>query len=322
MKKKKLLIVGAGNVGERVAQVLRGQAQVFTTHRQRGSRAHPPRPAVAPQRRALVLNLDHPRGVQVLKKQHWDAVIHLAPPPAVGQGDPRTQRLLRALVGAARSQRAAAGPTNLPPRAVQRRFSFVYVSTSGVYGDCGGAWVSENRAPHPQSPRAQRRWHAERQIATTAKRQQWRATVLRAPGIYDAAHLPLQRLRLQLPAVCAEEDSYSNHIHADDLARCCVAALRSRRTFRVYNASDNSQLKMGDWFDQLADTFGLPRPPRLPRAQVQTQVSALLWSFMRESRRLNNQRLQRELKVTLRWPTVSEFLRQAPLRPVNEVNSN
>lgn len=240
----------------------------------------------------IVGDLDRPRGLRALSARQIDAVIHLAPPPNAGSRDTRTRHLLKAIV--------PKHPT---------RLQFVYVSTTGVYGDCAGAWIDESQAPHPQSARALRRVDAERQIARRARRNDWHAAVLRAPGIYDAQRLPIERLQAGTPAFIAADDVYTNHVHSDDLAAMCVAALRSRRRWRVYHACDDTMLRMGDYFDLVADTFGLLRPPRLARDEVARRVSALTWSFMRESRRLRNDRIKRELGVRLRHPTVVGFLR-------------
>jgi len=129
---------------------------------------------------------------------------------------------------------------------------------------------------------------------------------LRAPGIYSAERLPLQRLREGTPALQADEDSYTNHVHADDLARMAVAALSFGAPGRLYNASDDSVLKMGDYFDLVADRFGLPRPPRVSRAEAAQRIAPNLLSFMGESRRLSNHRIKRELRLKLRYPTVGD----------------
>jgi nucleoside-diphosphate-sugar epimerase len=131
-----------------------------------------------------------------------------------------------------------------------------------------------------------------------------RVSILRAPGIYASDRLPLERLRCGLPVFAAGEDSYSNHIHADDLAHACVAALTRGAANRIYNASDDSELPMGDWYDRLADAFDLPRPARLSRAAAQGVLPPVVLSFMNESRRLDNGRLIRELKLRLRYPTI------------------
>ena len=218
-------------------------------------------------------------------------MLHFAPPPNAGARDTRTQNLIAAL-----------SRGTLPKR-------LIYISTSSVYGDCAGALVSETHPLHPQSERAQRRADAEQQIRGWAKRNPVNASILRVPGIYAADRLPLDRLHAGIPAILEDEDSYTNHIHANDLAHIVVAALRHAKPNRVYHASDDSKLKMGDYFDLVADACGLPHPPRLARAEVQRTVSPMLWSFMNESRRLTNQRMKQELKTMLCYPTVNGALK-------------
>ena len=220
-----------------------------------------------------------------------DTVLHFAPPPNTGAHDLRTRNLLGTLTRG-----------RLPKR-------IVYISTSGVYGDCGGAWVNETHPLRARNARALRRVDAEMQIRNWAKRNRVQASILRVPGIYAADRLPLSRLRQGTPAIIDSEDSYTNHIHADDLARITVAAMCNGKPCRVYHTSDDSHLKMGEYFDQVADAFGLPRTPRVSRAEAQLVLSPMLLSFMNESRRLTNTRMKLELKVTLRYPTVADTLR-------------
>jgi nucleoside-diphosphate-sugar epimerase len=187
----------------------------------------------------------------------------------------------------------------------------VYASTSGVYGDCGGARFDETRAVEATTDRARRRVDAEAQLRWFGRRSGARVTVLRIPGIYAAdrpgGH-PRERLARGTPVLATADDVYTNHIHADDLARACVAALHRGAPQRVLHASDDSELKMGDYFDLAADLCGLPRPRRITRAEAAGQLSPMLLSFMSESRRLDNQRLKRELRLRLRYPTVREGL--------------
>ena len=205
-------------------------------------------------------------------------------------GDTRTRNLLSAL------------SRSTPPK------HLIYISTSGVYGDCGGAQVSETHPLNPQTARAQLRVDAEQQIRNWAKHHGVHASILRVPGIYAADRLPLDRLRAGTSVIVTEQDNYTNHIHADDLARCIVAAMRHAKPNRVVHTSDDSDLKMGEYFDVVADAFGLPRPPRLPRSEIERAVSPMMWSFMNESRRLTNERMKRELRVKLRYPTVADTL--------------
>ncbi|CAN7336520.1 SDR family oxidoreductase [Acidovorax sp. LjRoot66] len=299
-RRERLLIVGCGDVGQRVVRQLQAPgaaaprvrvlALTSSPDRVQGLRAR----GITP----LLGNLDNAATLRRLSGVAT-RVMHLAPPPGEGAGsgswwrDPRTVALARAL--RLRSQPA----------------SLVYASTSGVYGDCQGALVPETRALAPATPRAQRRVSAERAVRHLG-RAGVRASILRIPGIYApdrAGGTPEARLRKGTPVLVAEDDVYTNHIHADDLARACLRALWKGRPQRIYNVSDESHLKMGDYFDLAADLYGLPRPPRLPRSTAQTELPVVLLSFMSESRRLDNRRMLQELGLRLRYPSVAEGLR-------------
>lgn len=281
-----LLIVGCGDVLRRALPTLVRRWRVIALMRRRD-------PALdAFGIRQIVGDLDDRRRLRRLAGIA-DAVIHGAPPPAEGSGDPRTTRLIAAL------QRGRSLPRCI-----------VYISTSGVYGDCGGALVDETRPPVAQSARAARRVDAERRLRRFAAGG-CRAVILRAPGIYAADRLPLDRLRRGLPLLAAGEDSHTNHIHAEDLAAACVRALHRGGNGRCFNISDDSALAMGDWFDLLADSFELPRAPRVGRAEAERTLPPMQWSFMRESRRLDNQRMKRELGLRLRYPDVNAGIADA-----------
>jgi nucleoside-diphosphate-sugar epimerase len=287
VKKRRLLIVGCGDVVRRALPVLTRRWRVYALVRS----ADPALSAVGVTQ--IVGDLDQPMTLSRLRGLA-QAVLHSAPPPGEGEGDPRTKRLL-ATLGRSRSLAR----------------SLTYISTTGVYGDCAGALVPETRPLAAKSPRARRRVAAETLLRHTACRWGMRVSILRAPGIYAAERLPLERIRRGDPVLVATEDSYTNHIHADDLARACVAALERGRANRAYNISDDSDLPMGDWFDKLADAFGLPHPPRVSRAEIKTMLSPLLLSFMGESRRLVNTRMKRELKLKLHYPTVDDGIKSA-----------
>jgi nucleoside-diphosphate-sugar epimerase len=222
-----------------------------------------------------------------------DAVLHLAPPPSSGAGDPRTRALVNALARGGRVR------------------TLVYGSTTGVYGDAGGACFDETRAVAPSSDRARRRVDAEAQLRSFGRRSGVRVSILRIPGIYAidrAGGHPRERLSRGTPALVDADDVYTNHIHADDLARACIAALLRGLPQRVVHASDDTDLKMGQYFDLAADLCGLPRPPRITREEARQRLSPMLLSFMSESRRLRNDRLKRELRLVLRYPTVQQGL--------------
>jgi len=282
---KRILIVGSGDIALRVASLLRGRCQLFGLARSPERFAGLRAAGITP----LMGDLDDRASLARIAGLA-DCVLHFAPPPNQGKRDTRTRNLLAAL-----------SRETLPQR-------LIYISTSGVYGDCGGAHVSEAHPLNAHTARAQRRVDAEQQVRGWARRNGVASAILRVSGIYAANRLPLERLRAGTAAIVASEDGYTNHIHADDLARVVLAALRKGKPNRVYHASDDSEMKMGDYFDSVADAFGMALPPRLPRAEVERSVSPALWSFMNESRRLTNARMKRELKVKLRYPTVTDAL--------------
>jgi len=127
--------------------------------------------------------------------------------------------------------------------------------------------------------------------------------LLRVPGIYAEGRLPLDRIKHGTPVLTPDDDVFTNHIQADDLARAAVAALFHARPNRAYNVTDDSEMKMGGWFDTVADAFHLPRPPRVTWEEAEQRIAPMLLSFMSESRRLVNDRMKRELRVRLVYPT-------------------
>lgn len=276
-----LLIVGCGDIAHRTIPLLKNHYRIHALIRNDMQRDTLRAQGVTP----ILGDLDDRASLSRLAGLA-DAVLHLAPPPNTGMKDTRTSHLLSAL-----------SRGKLPGR-------LAYISTSGVYGDCGGEYVNETHRLNPQSVRAKLRVSAENQIRAWARRTQVSASILRVSGIYAADRLPLERLRSGTPTVAAEEDSYTNLIHADDLARIIVAALNRGKPNRVYHASDDSEMKMGDYFDAVADARCMSRPPRISRAEVQRVLPESLLSFMNESRRLKNARIKQELKVKLLYPFV------------------
>ena len=296
-----LLIVGCGDVGLRVLRLLgpHWRVHVLTST-----------PARLPQLRQagavpLVGNLDEPASLGRLGGLA-ERVLHLAPPPSEGETDPRTAALVRALWRGGRTRH------------------LVYGSTSGVYGDCAGARIDETRRVAPATARARRRVDAEARLRHFGRATGCTVTVLRIPGIYALDRPggdPRERLRRGLPVLHARDDVHTNHVHADDLARACVAALLRGRPQRIVHACDEGGLRMGEHYDRVADLSGLPRPPRVGREEALERLGPMAMSFLGESRQLANDRLVRELRVRLRYPTVEQALRapqpgaSTPTRP-------
>jgi nucleoside-diphosphate-sugar epimerase len=268
---KRLLIAGFGDIARRALHRLERRFDV------------------ARLSRAYGFDLDQPGTLAFPAAQ---ALLHCAPPPGQGTSDPRTANLLAAL------EKSRILPTRM-----------VYVSTSGVYGDCAGERVDESRPAAPQTNRARRRLDAERRLTEWAASRRVALVVLRAPGIYAADRLPLERIRAGTPVLRPEDDVYTNHIHAEDLALIACRALEDDAPAGVYNAVDDTELRMGQWFDLVAHAYALPRPPRVSMQRAKEMMAPSLLSFMMESRRLDNRRLKNLLGVRLRYPTVHEGLK-------------
>jgi nucleoside-diphosphate-sugar epimerase len=283
---QKLLIVGCGDVARRTLPRLLGHYRVFALLRDPTQFAFWRARGACP----LLADLDRASSLRRIGGLA-DIVLHFAPPPERGTVDTRTRRLLAAL------NRGKSLPQRL-----------IYISTSGVYGDCAGAHIDEMR---PTSARATRRVDAERQLRRFGLRSGVCVSILRAPGIYATERLPIERLQKGTSVLQVDDDVFTNHIHADDLAMLTCAALRFGRANRCYNASDDSVLKMGDYFDLVAERFGLPRAPRISRSEAQQKMSPLQLSFMSESRRLDNRRIKKELRAKLRYPLVADGVNAA-----------
>ncbi|MFP6558262.1 NAD-dependent epimerase/dehydratase family protein [Paraburkholderia sp. B3] len=343
LRRARILIVGCGDVGLRCAVLLRPRARVFALTSQPARAASLREAGTVP----LVGDLDVRASLARLAGLA-NVVLHLAPPEKSGEDDNRSRHLIAALTarsrsaarpagrphGASRRGMAASPRAALPVRRKARsivpertmgpagrtrirtgRLKLVYASTTGVYGDCEGERIDETRPVRPANARAKRRVAAERVLRRATARGVLTASIARIPGIYAANRLPLARLAKGTPALVERDDVYTSHIHADDLAAIMVRLAAHGRPARVVHASDDSELKMGDYFDRVADAFGLARAPRVSREEAERRLEPMLLSFMRESRRLSNRRLKRELGVRLRYPSVDDFLRTLPPRP-------
>jgi nucleoside-diphosphate-sugar epimerase len=282
--KPRLLIIGCGDVGMRLLPLVRDRFRVFAVTSQASRQAELRAAGAIP----VIANLDHPASLARLSHLA-STIVHLAPPQSEGEKDRRTRNLTAIL----------------PDRA-----TLVYVSTTGVYGNCKGARFDETRPVNPQNLRAKRRVDSEQVLRAWARRSGARLAILRVPGIYAADRLPIERLKKGTPALSAEDDVYTNHIHADDLALIIAATLYRGLPNRVYHAVDDSNMRMGEYFDAVADAFNLPRPPRLPCVELKNLVSPMLLSFMSESRRLTNERMKSELGIRLQYPQVHDALIQ------------
>jgi nucleoside-diphosphate-sugar epimerase len=299
VRKKRLLIIGCGDVVQRALPWLRQRFKVYATARSAEKAQQLHTLGIHP----IIADLDQCQSLARLAGLA-DLIIH-STPPGEGAADLRTRRLLAALARTPRTRNGARGPQN----AILAQRRIVYISTSGVYGDHGGAWIDETSPQLASTGRALRRISAENQLRQWAQNRSAprRVCLLRAPGIYALDRLPTARIARGEPSIIASEDSVSNHIHANDLAHAVCLALFRGLPQRSYNIVDDAPHTMSEWFDQVSDFTALPRVPKLSRPEAQSRLSPTMWSYMNESRRLSNQRAKRELRWRLQHPTTEAF---------------
>jgi nucleoside-diphosphate-sugar epimerase len=278
-------IVGCGYTGLRLAERWLNLARRV---RGFGARAQSIRQIAATGADARPLNLDQPLpGTLDFDGQ---LVYYMVPPAPAADRDGRLENLLERLVGT-------------PQR-------FIYLSTTGVYGDRQGASVDEDTAPRPKTGRAARRLAAENTLRSWADSRAISWTILRVPGIYGPGRLPLERLRRREPAVDPEEAVPSNRIHVEDLVTVCIAAgLTARAHGRIYNVTDGSNDSLAEYLQRVARIGRLPAPPLVSRSEAQTSFSATSLSFLNESRRVDNRRMLEELGVTLAFHDLDAGIR-------------
>ena len=281
----KVFIAGCGYVGWRLIDALPDSADIAVL-------SHSAANTAALQQRGIATvstDLDQCNTITLPPLQH-SSLFYFIPPPSNGGSDPRLQRFLSAI-----------DPGNLPARVI-------LISATGVYGDCGGDWVDEQRPPAPNSDRGRRRLDAEQQLTAWGKQQQIDTIILRVAGIYGPGRLPSTRLEKGLPVLREQESPWSNRIHIDDLIQACLAAAERGTPGHCYNIADGHPSTMTDYFLQVADLLRLPQPERITLQQAREQMSAGMLSYLAESRRLDNRRLREELGVTLRYPTLETGL--------------
>jgi len=288
-----MIIIGCGYVGRAVARyyVERGQSVVGIVRSDDSAAA-----VEATGGRAVQLDLTRdPLDALARLGLRGERVFHFAPPPGDGDGDPLTARLVEVF--------DRGGP---PQR-------LVYIGTTGVYGDCGGAWVNEDWPPRPVASRARRRWDAEQRLRAWSDASGAELVILRVAGIYACDRLPLERIRSGQPVVSADEAPWTNRIHAQDLLAVCIAAMERAPAGGLYNVSDGHPSTMTDYFHRVADAAGLPRPDEIPLAEAPGKVSPGMLSYLAESRRLDNRRMLTELGLTLRYPELAVGLADCDL---------
>lgn len=274
------LIAGCGDIGLRVAEKLRSEGGEVSGIVRTPQKQHA---LTALGAGTLLADLDEPCSVG-----DWPWLFWFAAPRAEGERDQRLRHWLAAQQG--------------------RIDRLIYISTSGVYGDCAGRWIDESEPLKPQAARSVRRVDAEAALHEWAAERGTAAIVLRVPGIYGPGRLPLVRLRASEPLMAMSEAPYSNRVHADDLAMAAILAARRGQAGVAYNIADGDPTTMTDYFLQCARLLGLPAPEQISRSEAQQRFTPAMWSYMEESKRLRIDRAQRELGFVPRYPTLATGL--------------
>jgi len=235
----------------------------------------------------IVLDLDKFTRKQLLPVWSRNSVLfYFAPPPAEGESDTRLHRFLTVL-----------------PEIPQ---CFIQISTTGVYGDTGGARVDESCPVNPHTSRAKRRMDAEHISRVWCTENNVRRVVLRVPAIYGPDRLPLERLRSGEPVICQEHAPIINRIHVDDLVEICFTAAMNTQISGIYNVSDGNSITMTEYLRSVARLAGIDEPREIPLDEAQLSFSPEYLSYLTESRRIDNSRLLREFGLQLRYSNIEQ----------------
>lgn len=286
MISEKLIIIGCGDIGFRVARLALDQG-VTVIAVSRGEKKFPE--ASKAGCTLITANLDSPETFPKLDYQ-GAAVLYAAPPPGGGVIDTRVQNFL-ALIDKGHE------PAKI-----------VYISATSVYGNCGDELVDENRTPNPANHTGRRRLDAEQQFCQWGVGHQVPVVILRVSGIYGPGRVPMQRIINREPLLCAEDAGYTNRIHAADLAQICLAAFDRGVAGDVFNVSDGETGKMNDYFNAITDLLHLPRLPQVSMDEARKVMSPLMFSYMTDSRKIDNRKMLTKLGIKLQYPTMRQGL--------------
>ncbi|MFK5926186.1 MAG: NAD-dependent epimerase/dehydratase family protein [Desulfuromusa sp.] len=282
----KFTIIGCGDIGFRVARELikQGQQVQATIHYEEGT--------IVPQSagiETIVANFDYQEDIPDFSMQ-GQKLFYFMSPQGGGSSDYRMLNFCRKL-----------SPKNCPAK-------IVYISTSGVYGDCGEELVTEENPTNPQTSRAKRRVSAESQLQEQAEKLGFDLVILRVTGIYGPGRLPLSQLKKGHEVLRPEDAPRTNRIHSLDLVVICLAAMERGEAGDIFNVCDGQESSMSEYFMAVADMYALPQPAQLSWSEAEKVMNPLTFSFLKESRRMSNRKLLEKLAIKLRYPTLEEGL--------------
>lgn len=192
------------------------------------------------------------------------------------------------------------------------KLKMVYISTSGVYGNKNGDWVTEETATNPINDRAKRRVSAEQQLLTlSAQNKNIQSLILRVPGIYGPGRLPIEKIKQRGKIISETECGYTNLIHAEDLACICLSAATNGIDKEIYNVSDTQPVKSSYYYKLVAKLAELPTPEEVSFEEALKTFDSKRLSFLRESRRLDVTKMQSQLRPTLAFTNLEKGILQS-----------
>lgn len=287
MNCKNLYLIGCGDIGARVARLALDSHSAVTALSRHMSKCA----GLQGTATALVQgDLDDGDALPHLDMS-GGAVLYTAPPPGGGITDTRARNFLASI-------KRGCEPAKL-----------VYVSTASIYGDCGDELITEERPANPGSHAGKRRLDAENCFRDWGKQRGVAIVILRVAGIYGPGRIPMDRILGGHPLLAEAEAGFSNRIHADDLARICLAAIDRGDDGDIFNVCDGETSTMTDYFNAITDHLGLPRLPQVPLSEARGVMTPLMFGYMTESRRIDNSRMLTKLGIRLIYPTLQEGLK-------------
>jgi nucleoside-diphosphate-sugar epimerase len=283
---QKVIIAGCGYIGTRVARICKNKGAKVTCL----VRAPDHQASLAAEGfTAHSCSFDHPSDIPALDVA--DSIIYyLVPPPGGGNADTRARNFCTTLSG-----------TATPAR-------IIYMSATSVYSEATGGTVTELSETAPLSAMGKRRLDAEDTFREYGTANNVPVITLRVSGIYGPGRLPLMQISQGQPLLREEESGPSNRIHADDLARICCAAAENGKDGDIFNVSDGHPSSMTAYFNACADQLGYPRQHQITMEEARQVMSPLMFSYVSESRVIDNSRMLKQLGVNLQYPSIAEGL--------------
>ncbi len=281
---KRIFIAGCGYIGGRVAQLLREEGAEVTCVVRSGEHGDQLR---SEGFSTLICAFDDPGNIPDLDVG-GSVIFYFVPPPGGGIMDSRARNFCAALA-------ASAAPAKI-----------IYMSATSVYGDVGNAVVTELSPTVPTTAMGKRRLDAEAAFLEYGAERGVPVIILRVAGIYGPGRLPLMQISQGQPLLREEESGPSNRIHCDDLVQVCLAAAEKGEGEDVFNVSDGHPSSMTTYFNACADALGFPRQPQVSLEEARRVMSPLMFSYVSETREVDNARMLERLGIKLRYPTLSD----------------